>query len=99
MNPNDKEELAENWKYDFAYWLPRFESHPIRLVVSGDHSESYEMERFHVFKLENGKFATVHECGCSCYESEDASIDILPTLSKAMSQFEEWEKKHRRNEI
>lgn len=85
----NKEVLAKKWSYEFEYWLESFQSPPIELVKSVDRSESYEMDRTHIFKLEDGRYAVVNESGCSCYDPSVASIEILPTLEKAERAFAE----------
>ena len=81
----NKEELNEAWKYEFKAWA--LDSPPVELIHSQDHSESYEMDRKHVFKLENGQYALISESGCSCYEASDAQIILFPTEEKAKEAF------------
>lgn len=88
-------ELQEQWKYEFKTWASRFGSPVIEMVEHEDRSESYEMDAAHVFKLENGNFAFVTECGCSCYSSDDADIDLFQDLEKAQEAFRKWQKKER----
>jgi hypothetical protein len=83
-----REIKIEDWKYEFDNWIPRLGSTPKRIVYSHDTSESYEMNRSHVFELENGKFGAVTEQGCSCYESSDADIEIFASLADAIKKAE-----------
>jgi len=48
------------------------------------------MDAAHVYKLANGKFATVFESGCSCYDSSDAAVEVHETETEAMKSFNEW---------
>ncbi len=86
-----REQLYDEWKYDFDAWIKTFMSAPTELVLSYDYSESYEMDRGHIFKLENGKYAVVMECGCSCYDPGNAEINIFENLTDATIKFNELE--------
>lgn len=65
-------QLLEVWKDTIGF-------EPIAILASVDNAGSYEKSELHIFKLKRG-YALVHENGCSCYESRDAKIDILPNL-------------------
>jgi len=86
----ENNKLLKEWEYEFKDWIPQFGSTPIELIKSEDRSPSYEMNRFHVFKLENCQYAAVFECGCSCYEPGQADIDLHPTELSAIGAFEKW---------
>lgn len=82
------EELREAWSYEFDSWSEGFEnSPPVKLIASEDNSDGYDMDRIHVLKLANGKFAFVKESGCSCYSASDAHIELFPTQRLAMEAF------------
>lgn len=87
-----KEQLMASWDYELKAWIGRLGSVPVKLIASEDKSESYEMDKFHVFELEDGKFATIIESGCSCYEPSQALIELFPTEEGAMESFNEWKK-------
>ena len=72
--------LWDSWSYEFKAWIGTLQSVPVALVVSKDHSEPYEMDRKHIFKLENGHYAFIQESGCSCYEASEAEIQLAPNL-------------------
>jgi hypothetical protein len=74
------EELQNRFEYEFKAWKNTIGFEPVELLASYDNAGSYEMSAMHVFKLKRG-YAIVHESGCSCYSSEDASIDLYPTKS------------------
>lgn len=78
--------------YELKAWIGTLGSMPVERVAHEDYSAAWEMDRAHVFRLENGQFALVTESGCSCYEPEGASIDLHPTLESAMKSFETWKK-------
>lgn len=82
-----KEDLFKEWKSEFSAWMFTFGSAPIELVVSEDWSESYEMTRRTIFKLENGQYALVKENGCSCYTYADADIELFPSKRAALVAF------------
>lgn len=82
--------------YELKYWIPRFGSNPVKRIAYEDFSASYEMDVIHVLELENGKYAVITECGCSCYGAEDADIEVLPTKEAAMEQFDKWVKERKR---
>lgn len=73
------EEMNNQFHSAFAYWKNTTGFEPVSLLASVDHGECYEVNSLHVFKLKRG-YAIVHESGCSCYEFDSASIDILPSL-------------------
>jgi hypothetical protein len=77
-------ELWKGWRYEFEAWISRLQSVPVLLVKSVDHSESYEMDRRHIFKLENGSYAFVTENGCSCYSSSEAKITLCKDIGEAI---------------
>lgn len=80
--------------YEIEYWIERLGSPPVERVRHADHGESYEMSQAHLVRLENGKYAVIIEEGCSCYSSEDAQIEVFPTLERAEENFKEWEKQY-----
>lgn len=82
--------LADEWNYEFHCWEPYFGSSAMELVKSEDRSESYEMNRAHVFKLKNRKYAFVGESGCSCYVPSNATIEIFTNKQAALAAFNKW---------
>lgn len=81
--------------YEIKRWIITLGSMPIERVAHADFSEPYEMNMAHVFKLENGQYALVTECGCSCYDPSDAEIDLFPNKNTALLKFKEWEKQNK----
>jgi len=73
----------DGWDYEFRSWKNITGFEPIELIASVDESESYEMDRRHVFLLADGKYASVDEQGCSCYDPSWASVEIHPTKESA----------------
>lgn len=92
MDKNITEDLKKSCidSWEWHSWASRLGSVPVDRIEHEDRSESYEMDRAHVFKLENGKYALVTESGCSCYESGSALIDLYPTEQKALEAFAAW---------
>lgn len=89
----ENENKLNQFEYELPYWNKTFGSPAIEIIISADESESYEIDAFHVFKLENGKYATVYENGCSCYDyARDAEIELFPDKEKALEQFYKWQK-------
>ncbi len=80
----------ENWKYEFEAWERRFGGMPKYLLASHDRSESYEMDRAHVFKIRPGRFALVLESGCSCYVPSSADIYIYGDERSVMKDYFRW---------
>jgi hypothetical protein len=80
--------MIDNYYLD--KWESQFGAKAVKELASEDQSADYEMNAFHVFELENGRYATVYESGCSCYCSEDAQIDVYDSEDEAMSQFNNW---------
>lgn len=85
-----KEKLWESWSYEFAEWIKTMQSAPIELVKSVDYSQSYEMDRGHIFKLENKSYAVVIESGCSCYSCSDAKIELFGKKSDAEKSLQKY---------
>jgi len=79
-------------EYEIEAWLERLQSYPVKLIEQLDTGGAYEMERFSIVKLENGKYATIYESGCSCYGPEDADIDLHPTLASAKQALKAYKK-------
>lgn len=75
---------------DYSSWETQFGSKAIRTIASEDQSADWEVNAFHVYELENGKYATVYESGCSCYDSNDAQIEVYDTEEEAMAEFNSW---------
>lgn len=75
------QELEDRFSYEFESWKNTLGFEPVELLATRNVEEPYEKNEMHVFKLKRG-YAIVHERGCSCYESRDASIDILETKTK-----------------
>lgn len=72
-------DLENRFSYEFEFWKNTIGFDPVELIVSVDKAGAYEKKELHVFKLKRG-YAIVTEDGCSCYESNDASIDILGSM-------------------
>lgn len=81
--------------YVLEAWIDRLQSVPVKIIESIDLGGAYEVNSFHVVKLENKKYATIYESGCSCYSSEDAEIDLHPTKRSAMAALDAWKKEQR----
>lgn len=88
------QELRDSW-YELSYWEERLGSPAIELIESQDESASYEMDRAHIFKLMNGKFAYITESGCSCYSSDQADIQIFDSIKPAAKLMTEWKKENK----
>lgn len=81
----------KGWRYEFDAWIEILGSEPIELIKSIDKSESYEQDHKHLFKLDNGEYAVIHESGDSCYEPSDAIINKFPDLDSAITFFRKTE--------
>lgn len=90
-----KKELNRKYKYEFGYWLLKFESQPIEEVVHDDRSQSYEKDTFTIFKLEDGNYVTVVERGCSCYMPDKALIEIFSNQEDAIVAYQKWDKEQK----
>ena len=91
--PNKDGTISEWSDYDLGEWILSFGSFPVEVTDSKDFSASYEMERAHIFKLQNRRYAYVEEVGCSCYEPYGAKIESGLSLREAearMKQFIEY---------
>jgi N-acetyl-gamma-glutamylphosphate reductase len=96
MEPPKKVGCAE--QYELKNWIIVMGSFPVEEIRHEDMSESYTKRSFHVFKLENGRFATVLEEGCSCYSSEQAVIDVHADFRTADEKFEAWVKSNKQKD-
>ena len=75
--------FQDSW-YEFKYWKHDFGCMPVKLLESDDYSESYTMDRIHLFLLESGAYAYVRESGCSCYDAQsDAHIVLYGNKEEA----------------
>lgn len=82
-------------EYEIDAWIDRLGSMPIETVAHSNKSEAYEMNRAHVLKLADNRYALVTESGCSCYSSSDACVDLFPDKESAMIQFRKWQKENK----
>jgi len=85
--------LRDGWRYEFNYWEQSWGEKATHLAASHDRSESYEMDRAHVFRLESGRYVLVTESGCSCYSADDANHDYYQSRRLAMEAYDRWMKK------
>ncbi len=78
--------------YELDAWKNRLGSKVVERVAHEERSGSYEIDRAHVLRLANKQFALVTESGFSCYDVNDAVIDLHPTKKAAMDAFDKWSK-------
>lgn len=78
--------------WDLKEWLISLGSFPVEVVSTKNFGGSYERRMAHVLKLENKKFATIIEEGCSCYSASQAKIEVHPDKKTAMNVFNSWVK-------
>lgn len=71
-------------------WLPTLGSMPEECLAWRTFDESYQMIQAHVWQLENGNYALIVEEGCSCYDPDDAQIELFPRLHTAIDAFDRW---------
>lgn len=91
------EEIVAHFRYELAHTLGDTWPMPPNLTYvavhkSEDPSDSSEKEAMHILEASNGKFYTIHESGCSCYDPSWAEVEEHPTLDSAMRAFKTWEK-------
>lgn len=67
---------------------------PIAEVGHADASQPYEMDMLHVFRLDTGEYVIVTECGCSCYESSNADLEMQPSFAVAMDKYMSYKKEN-----
>lgn len=82
--------ISEN---ELKSFIVRLGSMPIECLAFRDFAGSFEMSQAHVWRLENGQYALIVEDGCSCYDSNEADIDLFPTVSEAVDKYQKWVKK------
>ena len=83
-------QLWSSFAYEFSYWCSTVGFVPTELLESADYSESYEQDSMKVFELAGNRYATVSECGCSCYDPSWASIELHKTWEDAVDTFREY---------
>lgn len=71
---------TSDWTNEFTAWNKELTSPVVSLEKVADYDVEWEMHRAEIFKQKNGRYLFVQECGCSCYEPEDANL--FPDLSK-----------------
>ncbi len=89
-----RKEIEGITAYEIKAWFSVLRSQPKKVLISEDFSQSYEMTAARVLELENGRFALVTESGCSCYNYEDAEVEIFPTRETALEAFNKWVKEN-----
>ena len=99
LNDFDPKRWSEFGEEDGYGWVRRCGGVPVACLASHDRSESYEMDRAHVFKIRPGRYVLITECGCSCYDPRDASIYVYPSKAAAMKDFESWKNPGPRAEL
>lgn len=77
-------------------WIMRLGSFPTERIVHSDFNGGYEKREAHILRLENGKYATIIESGCSCYSPSFAEIQIHPNRRSAKDLFDKWVKENSR---
>ena len=92
MTTKNKLELLEIDEWEIKAWITRLGSMPIKVIDRCDRSAPFSITRFTILKLEDGKYATIDEQGCSCYIPENANIEIFSTEKRAKTQLEKWNK-------
>lgn len=85
------------WRYKFEAWNEKLGSKPKSLLDTADYSKDYDMDQMHILELENGKYATVIEKGCSCYDSSDAEIEVHPNKEKALEIMDVYVRENERD--
>ena len=90
---SNKEKLANAYKYAFECWMKNFQSVPIEEVEHYSVSVGYDVHDGHIFKLEDGNYAVVIEDGCSCYDYDEAEIEIFKEFDKALDSYNKSKKR------
>lgn len=90
--------LNINFRYEREAWSERLDE-PIRLkerLAFLDYSESYEMDEYQLWELEDGRIMLVHRIGCSCYDDEtDAEIEFLPSKQAGLEKVDAVKRQYR----
>ena len=76
-----------DWEYEMNSWREQLGAEIAESLGQQDDSQPYEMDVKHLFKLDNGNFAVVQECGCSCYEARDADINVFTSEQAARDEY------------
>ena len=85
--------LYKEW-YEFSYWCDISGFVPLTYVDEANYSQSYEIERMLIFELTGGRYATVIESGCSCYDPSWATVDLHGDLQSALDSFQQYKREH-----
>lgn len=80
--------IPSRFSYQNEYWATLAGSNIVEVIAEEDHSEGYDVNEKHLYKLENGRFAVVSESGCSCYSLADADVTTYDTLNAAQDAYD-----------
>ena len=83
-----KQEPHPAWHKVWSEWIHG--DYAVELIDEHDHSEAYEMDCIWLFRLASGRYATVEEQGCSCYDHDDAALDLFADLESAQQDMRNW---------
>jgi len=82
------EKIPARFSYQNEYWAAIAGANIVEVIAEEDHSECYEVDEKHLYKLENGRYAVVRESGCSCYSLADADVTTFDTLAAAQAEYD-----------
>ena len=87
----DRIDRYSEWELEYWKECGMLEGNPVRTVAGKDNSRPYEMDRFGIIEMDTGKFATILESGCSCYDYSQAQIDHHKASQDAFDSMRRWE--------
>ena len=67
----------------------------VRTVEVSDFSRPYEKDVLSIIALDNGRYITILEKGCSCYDPRtDAYVEHFPDLASAEAKMARYKSEH-----
>ena len=90
MTKSDFDKLATElgiYEWSLKEWMVGLMSIPVKKIDGYNRSEGYDNDSGVLLLLENGKFAYVRECGCSCYDASQAEIFVKENEQDARELF------------
>ena len=85
------------WAFEALQESGQIQAGFVRIVDSADFSRQYEMDCMSIMELDNGKFVTIYECGCSCYDARtDAEVEHHPDLVSAQEKLNRYKSENAR---
>ena len=91
--PNKNGEITD-WTHEFKSWNKKLDSPVVMYEKSACLDVPYEMHSAHIFKQKNNRYLFVSECGCSCYEPDEAELFSDLSREEAENHIKKFTEEH-----